>query len=993
MNTRVLGAFSLVLILSLSSLFISSVNAGSIFSDGFESGDFSAWSSTVGAATVQSGIKHHGTYAAEFEGLDIAWCLVTFAEQSSCNARWYVQFSSLPTSNNYVIIGALETTSGNWLSVLVKNNTAGTLQWGFEEAGGWNYINATINTGVWYAVEIEFRSSGTSKLYIDGSSLDSFSDSARNVKSFRIGQYNQVDSLTSYDDCVVIDSSYIGPEPTDIAPPTFSSISTNTTFAGQPCSFNCLVGDDTNVSSYIFSTNNTGMWINDTAVVFSTFFNESAAWANVTKTLNGAVDNVISYLWYANDTSNNQGSSDQYNLSLSELQHYLAVISPYGLSGGQGWYGDGSTAYASLDTGIVDQGNGTRRVFTNWSGDASGTSFSQSDPVTMDGNKTAIAVWKTQYYITFTHSGLDPSGFGEVVTVNGTTVNYDQLPYSLWADSGIIITYSYDNVASTTLGERFILTGVSGSSSPITVTEPAIITGDYGTQYEVTFDQTGVGTDFNGTVATIDAVAYSRGALPVSFWWDKDSNHNFSFNSQLLVNSSRQYEWNTTSGLSTLQSETLAITAPGSIIGNYVIVNGITFDQIGVNPDFAGAVLEVDGNAYTAAMLPVSFVWEAGSVHSFTFFSPLVVNSNSKRYVWTSTTGLSEQQSDTITITTYGSIIANYKTQYFLTVTSSYGTENGGGWYDNGAIAYAGLDTGTIDNGNGTRQVFVSWTGDASGSSYLQSNPILMNGLKNAEANWKSQCLLEVFTAPIGLIPQPTRDPVGQSGSLGWWYDVSTNVNLTALNIPYDVFENWRIDGINRTTGVNSVVVVTDAPHVATAYYLSPDVAVTSVIPSKTVVGQGYSASMNVTVMDLGFSAEILNVTLYANNSSVENQTVILAPGWSLVMHFSWNTSGFAYGNYTISAYVWSVQGEVYVTNNNSTANVQIHVGIPGDVSSSTPGVYDKVVNMKDIAYMIALFNTKPSSPNWNPNADVNNDGVVNMKDIATAIFNFNQHE
>jgi hypothetical protein len=46
---------------------------------------------------------------------------------------------------------------------------------------------------------------------------------------------------------------------------------------------------------------------------------------------------------------------------------------------------------------------------------------------------------------------------------------------------------------------------------------------------------------------------------------------------------------------------------------------------------------------------------------------------------------------------------------------------------------------------------------------------------------------------------------------------------------------------------------------------------------------------------------------------------------------------------------------------------------------------------MKDIACMNAFFNTKPTSPNWKANADVNNDGVCNMKDIA--IFYFNLEE
>jgi hypothetical protein len=49
-------------------------------------------------------------------------------------------------------------------------------------------------------------------------------------------------------------------------------------------------------------------------------------------------------------------------------------------------------------------------------------------------------------------------------------------------------------------------------------------------------------------------------------------------------------------------------------------------------------------------------------------------------------------------------------------------------------------------------------------------------------------------------------------------------------------------------------------------------------------------------------------------------------------------------------------------------------MGVPGDVSSVTPDVYDGTVNMRDIQYMILLFNTKPGSANWNPNADVNDD-------------------
>jgi len=76
-----------------------------------------------------------------------------------------------------------------------------------------------------------------------------------------------------------------------------------------------------------------------------------------------------------------------------------------------------------------------------------------------------------------------------------------------------------------------------------------------------------------------------------------------------------------------------------------------------------------------------------------------------------------------------------------------------------------------------------------------------------------------------------------------------------------------------------------------------------------------------------------------------------------------------------------------------STHKITIHYGLVADVSGTTLGVPDGTVNMRDISYMIMLFNTRPSSPNWNPNADINNDGTVNMRDISIAILNFNKHE
>jgi hypothetical protein len=175
---------------------------------------------------------------------------------------------------------------------------------------------------------------------------------------------------------------------------------------------------------------------------------------------------------------------------------------------------------------------------------------------------------------------------------------------------------------------------------------------------------------------------------------------------------------------------------------------------------------------------------------------------------------------------------------------------------------------------------------------------------------------------------------------------------------------------------------------------LADDVAIASVTKTKSVVGQGFSFNMSVTAANDGDFTETFNVTAYANTTPIGTQEVSAVPsGDSTQLVFMWNTTGFAYGNYTLSATADTVPGETDTPNNNFACSVPVHVGVPGYVSSSTLGVYDGVTNMKDIAYLVSLFNTRPSSSSWNPNADVNNDGVVNMKDIAIAVLYFNQHE
>jgi hypothetical protein len=172
------------------------------------------------------------------------------------------------------------------------------------------------------------------------------------------------------------------------------------------------------------------------------------------------------------------------------------------------------------------------------------------------------------------------------------------------------------------------------------------------------------------------------------------------------------------------------------------------------------------------------------------------------------------------------------------------------------------------------------------------------------------------------------------------------------------------------------------------------DVAVTNVENMRTIVPVNSSENVNVTVLNKGNYTATFDLTLYANASTAEAMSdLVVENGTSTRVSLTWNTTGFSYGNHTLTATASSVAGETNMTDNTFTSSMQVHVGVPGDVSSATSGVYEGIVNMRDIAYLIVLFNTRPTSPNWNPNADINDDGVVNMRDIAIAILNFNKFE
>ena len=192
-------------------------------------------------------------------------------------------------------------------------------------------------------------------------------------------------------------------------------------------------------------------------------------------------------------------------------------------------------------------------------------SYSPSASITMDDAKTITLSYKTQYYLTV---NTNPA---EVLTLSSSAVSGQG-----WYDSGATATVDaaqfVDKVSGSSRYDFRSWTGATatgvGNKATVLMDRAKTATANYQLQCLVTFAQSGVGTDFTGTVVIIDGANYVSN-LPAEFWLDKDSTHSFAFQSPLMVGTDKQYVWVSTAGLSTLQSGSITVSTSGSITGNY----------------------------------------------------------------------------------------------------------------------------------------------------------------------------------------------------------------------------------------------------------------------------------------------------------------------------------------------------------------------------------------------------------------------------------------
>jgi len=139
-----------------------------------------------------------------------------------------------------------------------------------------------------------------------------------------------------------------------------------------------------------------------------------------------------------------------------------------------------------------------------------------------------------------------------------------------------------------------------------------------------------------------------------------------------------------------------------------------------------------------------------------------------------------------------------------------------------------------------------------------------------------------------------------------------------------------------------------------------------------------------VRIYNRALSEEEIMANMMQPHGKIASQTVTLASRDSTAITFTWNTTGIAYGNYTLNAMADTVPGETDTTDN-TCLDGWIVVTIPGDING------DFRVGPADFALLSTSYGSTPGEPKWNPNADINSDGKVGPADFALLSAHYGQ--
>jgi hypothetical protein len=491
MRTKILFAFFLVLIVLLSSLLFSSVHSATLFSDGFESGSYSAWTGTVvssGATlAVSSAQAHSGTYSSH-----------SITNSTASNAYPYYTFSALTTvyMRAYIYIvsesgmGYQTLACLNFGSIyldlsgvaIVHSYGVDCIGLSWYDSGG-NHLAASSRVapiGAWHCYEFMYRqdaSVGEVALWMDGTLL--LDETGLNTSGHAVtqayggqGGFSYIGtggSVETYTDDVVVSDSYIGPQPT--VPPSVTVLSPqNMTYS-------------TSDVPLTFTVNETASWMG------YSLDGQGNVTVSGNTTLTGLLDGSHQVIVYANDTYGNMGSSGPVYFTVQTVPPSILVLSPenttyntpdvpltFTVNETASWMGyslDGQgNVTVSGNTTLTGLAYGTHSiiVYANDTFGSMGTSSITYFTVTQPAlNMTPTAETCREYDENFTvevnaSNIFNVTGFEFEVDFNTTLLNCSNIVWNAWGSGSVTVDEAGGTITGYTSG-----TAINGAQTLIII--------------------------------------------------------------------------------------------------------------------------------------------------------------------------------------------------------------------------------------------------------------------------------------------------------------------------------------------------------------------------------------------------------------------------------------------------------------------------------------------------------------------------------------------
>lgn len=199
-----------------------------IFSDGFESGDFSAWTGKVGSGAIVTG-GHCGSYAYEASGSYGAESFIyrEFLPSTKMNYRAYVKTEgSIPQDRVARIFNINR--EGGWqpqftlrfqgatyssgYAVQIQTTNGDSSYYTFDWSNGWNCYEMSIDITDYTDITTVLYVNGVSAITVTNG-ISGQTEENSHMGRFSVGQiWDYHTNVDVYVDCVVVSDSYIGPE-------------------------------------------------------------------------------------------------------------------------------------------------------------------------------------------------------------------------------------------------------------------------------------------------------------------------------------------------------------------------------------------------------------------------------------------------------------------------------------------------------------------------------------------------------------------------------------------------------------------------------------------------------------------------------------------------------------------------------------------------------------------------------------------------------------